>query len=218
MRVFYLCPSQFAISNIALKRIKIARISDLNDPFELLAIDRADTKLRIGFRKLKNDLNNNTGLVCFAKKWSNPLMWGHYAEKHTGICLGFDVPDNLLQPVIYARTPRKISIEESTGKQKFSDDDIGRLMRTKFYDWKYENEFRMFINLKNLQIESGMYFYSFNSQLLLREVILGPRCEIPIDRVRAMVKPFSPSVSVIKSRIANSSFRVIKSMKASAVG
>ena len=36
MRVYYLTGAQFALNNIALRRLKIARIEDLNDPFELL--------------------------------------------------------------------------------------------------------------------------------------------------------------------------------------
>ena len=37
MRVYYLTGVQFALSNLALRRIKIARLEDLNDLYELLA-------------------------------------------------------------------------------------------------------------------------------------------------------------------------------------
>ena len=39
MRVYYLTSAEYAISNLALKRIKVSRYQDLNDPFELLAAD-----------------------------------------------------------------------------------------------------------------------------------------------------------------------------------
>jgi hypothetical protein len=39
MRVFYLTGAQFALSNLALRRVKISRFEDLNDPFELLGIN-----------------------------------------------------------------------------------------------------------------------------------------------------------------------------------
>ena len=48
MRVYYLTPSQYALSSIALRRLKVARYNDLNDPFELLAVDVASKDLRIG--------------------------------------------------------------------------------------------------------------------------------------------------------------------------
>jgi hypothetical protein len=41
------------------------------------------------------------GLLCFAGDWSEPVMWSHYAEKHTGICLGFDVSRSAVQQVSY---------------------------------------------------------------------------------------------------------------------
>ena len=42
MRVYYLTGAPFALSNLALRRIKIARFEDLNDPFELLGVDVGD--------------------------------------------------------------------------------------------------------------------------------------------------------------------------------
>jgi len=38
MRAYHLLSSEHALSDIALQRIKIATFSDLNDPFELLAL------------------------------------------------------------------------------------------------------------------------------------------------------------------------------------
>jgi len=107
MRAYYLTGSQFAVSNLALRRIKIARFADLNDPFELLGVDIGNKEHRSAFRATKDQLNESKGLICFSKSWSSPLMWGHYAEKHTGICLGFDVPDKLFEPVIYANACSK---------------------------------------------------------------------------------------------------------------
>lgn len=54
------------------------------------------------------------------------------------------------------------------------------------------------------------YFYGFSPDLVLREVILGPRCELPIASVRAIVERCRPSVDVLKSRIAFRSFRVVE--------
>jgi len=38
MRLYDLCYSERALLNIALRRAKISRIEDLNDPFELLRL------------------------------------------------------------------------------------------------------------------------------------------------------------------------------------
>jgi len=215
MRVYYLCPAQFAISNIALRRIKISRFSDLNDPFELLAVDLADKSHRAAFKKWKDEENSKNGLICFSGQWSNPVIWGHYAERHTGVALGFDIPGEVLTPVAYVNTPMSIKVNKETGKPIITEKTMSHLFRLKFHDWKYENESRMFIKLDHKTVESGMYFYPFDSNLVLREVILGPRCELPISGVRAMVESFHPYVAVIKSRLAFSSFRVIKNKIAS---
>ncbi len=209
MRVLYLTGAQYALSNFALRRIKISRFADLNDPFELLAVDLSDRAHRGAFQETKNELNDNRGLICFSKSWSNPLLWGHYAERHTGICLSFDVPDELLSEVIYAENPMKISIDPQTNRPRLSQRLMNRLLRTKFSDWKYEDEVRLFVGLDHDTVESGCYFYSFSDQLVLREVVLGPRCEIPLAGVRSLVANFSEPVRVLKSRIAFSSFRVV---------
>lgn len=210
MRAYYLCPSQFGVSNVALRRLKISRFSDLNDPFELLAVDLADKGHRGVFRKMKDELNKNRGLVCLARTWQNPLIWGHYADRHTGMALGFDVADHLAKPVVYARRPLKIGIDPKTGKPNLTFDVVERLLRTKFHDWKYEDELRLFVNLDHETVESGLYFIHFDVSLVLREIVLGPRCELPVGRIRDMVQSYDPEVTVFKSRIAFSSFRVVE--------
>jgi len=96
MRVYNLTTAQYALSNIALRRLKVARYDQLNDPFELLAIDVASRDLRAGILAKKTQVHSQEGLICFSRSWKNPLLWSHYAEKHAGIGLGFEIPENLL--------------------------------------------------------------------------------------------------------------------------
>src|ERR1700674_2531011 len=181
MRVYYLTGAQFALSNLALRRIKIARFEDLNDPFELLGVDRADKKHRGAFREKKKEIDESKGLICFSRSWKNPLLWGHYAEKHTGICMVFDVPKSLLKSVIYDKRLFKIDLDAKTKAPKLTEAVGEQLLRTKFFDWKYEDEMRLFVQLDDAREESGKYFYRFSPNLALRELILGPRWELPID-------------------------------------
>ena len=173
MRAYYFTTSAFAISNIALRRLKISRFHDLNDPFELLGVNLADKVMRSRFRKMKDDINSKSGLICFSKSWKNPLLWGHYAEKHTGMALGFDIRDDKMLPVIYDRKLIDVTFDAKTGKPSPGVTD--QLIRTKFKDWKYEKEVRLFVALDKDRKESGMYFEPFHSELQLREVILGPK-------------------------------------------
>lgn len=215
MRVYYLTGPQFALSNLALRRVKISRFADLNDPFELLAVDLKDKEHRKAFRETKEELNSTKGLICLSRSWSNPLLWGHYAEKHTGMALGFDVNSKQLAEVIYAKSPLRIPIDRETNMPVLSEKLMNQLLRTKFHDWKYEDEVRVFVELDHETRESGLYFYDFSADFRLREVVLGPRCELPIASIRAVVTGFAPEVTVLKSRIAFSTFRVVENKVAS---
>lgn len=213
-RVFYLTGAQFGVSDIALQRIKVARFSDLNDPFELLGVDRTDLKDRAALREQTKAINEQTGLICFSASWKNPVLWGHYAEKHSGICMGFDVPDSHLQKVIYAERLNSLNKDKRTGEPKLTADDLDRLRRTKFKDWAYEEEMRLFVPLGALKSESGKYFYPFSDDLSLREVVLGARCEIGIDAIRRLV---DSRTTVQKARLAFRSFSVVPDRQASRI-
>jgi hypothetical protein len=210
MRLYYLTGFQFGLSNLALRRVKISRFSDLNDPFELLAVDLKDRRHRKAFRETKETLNESKGLICLSKSWENPLLWGHYAERHTGLALGFDVSDALVSEVIYAKKPEVIPVDAKTNQPALDEKLVNRLLRTKFHDWRYEKEMRLFVELDHETRESGRYFYDFSPEFALRAVILGPQCEVPIASVRAVVKGYKPSVAVTQARIAFSSFRVVE--------
>lgn len=209
MRVYHLLTAENGLSDISLRRIRISRFGDLNDPFELLAAKIDARGFRKGLRSWRDDFNRTNGLLCFSKRWENPVLWSHYGAKHRGICLGFDLAGKLVEEVGY--TPDRLAL-------RFVDGDPGKgleesfvrdLLRTKYIHWQYEEEVRVFLKLDAKTLENGSYFYSFGPQLMLREVILGPLCEIPIDRVRELVRSAYPGVSVIKARLAFKWFKVV---------
>lgn len=173
-RVYYLTGCMPAIASLALGRLKVSRFSDLNDPFELLGVNLGDRAVRKAFRATRDQLNENQGLVCFTRDWKNPLMWGHYAEKHTGMALGFDVPRDMLTEVTYAEKLFDLKLDPVTKRPQKGT--VDKLIATKFRDWKYENEFRLFVQLDHDEAEGGLYFVPFSENLRLREVVLGPRC------------------------------------------
>lgn len=213
MRVFNLTTSQYALSNIALRRLKVARFNELNDPFELLAVDVASQELRAGILAKKNQVNSKEDLLCFSKSWKSPLLWSHYAEKYKGIALGFDIPDDMLISVNYIQGMQKLNMLSKKTKQETIDHFLHRLRFTKFNAWEYEDEVRQFFDLSDLEFQSGLYFVSFSNELQLREIILGSRCEIPIKSVRELVANFSYKVHVTKARIAYTKFGVVENRK-----
>jgi hypothetical protein len=103
MIVYRFLSESRALEALRDRRLKLSLINELNDPFEFMAIDVGDKRVRRSFAKVKAIQSRTTGLLCFSTKWSNPLLWSHYADRHRGICLGFDVARELVQPVDYAK-------------------------------------------------------------------------------------------------------------------
>jgi hypothetical protein len=135
-------------------------------------------------------------------------MWGHYADKHQGMALGFDIPEGKLVSVDY-RTSLEMADINIEGRRT-SKALTNKLLRIKFKDWSYENEVRLFLPLEKREAEGGMYFEPFSEELTLREVILGPKCATPVSVIRGLVASYGEGrVEVIQARIAFSRFEVL---------
>jgi len=112
MRVYKFLTSEFAMNDIRERRIKISEISDLNDPFELIPCDLSDPKHLYAVLAMRDEMTRNRGLLCFSRSWTNPLLWAHYSDKHRGMCLGLDVPDDVAGVVNYVE--ERLPWEEPT--------------------------------------------------------------------------------------------------------
>ena len=213
MRLYYLTSSEHALSNATLKRIKISLVDDLNDPFELLGVNLKDKRLRQIFRDTKQEIHKHNGVICFSETWQNPVMWSHYGDKHKGMCLGFDISDNLVMPVSYTDSLLKIDNASNLRRGELTEKFAAQLLTLKFQDWAYEKERRLFIELDHSSQESGLYFQDFSDDLMLREIILGARCEEPISKVRDVAAMFEHRVHVRKARIAFTKFSVVENRR-----
>jgi len=210
MRLYNLVSSAYGVSNLSLKRLKVSRINKLNDPFELLAADLLDPRHREAVQKMKDKLDTTNGLICFSEDWHSPLLWGHYADSHKGMALGFDVPDDRLFKVNYTTNRAKITFDEKTRKVKDGKRVVQQLVSTKYKDWAYEQEQRMFIELTEGYEEAGNIFLDFSDQLQLKEIILGVKCSLSIERIRKLVQHYELPIKVMKAGMALRTFRVIE--------
>ncbi len=214
MRVYHLCNANHGVNNIALKRINVARIIDLNDPSELFGSKKKEMQLRKAFAGFRKGMNEENGLICFSASWGNPVLWSNYADKHKGICLGFDVPVEMLIKAVYKNKWILMELDKTKETAKFSEKVIRKLLTTKFSNWKYEEEYRLYVKLDKDTEEDGFYFYNYSDHLQLREIILGPRCELAISTVRNLVSHYSHPVHVIRARIAFTKYKVVKNRSA----
>lgn len=209
MRVYHLLTADNSLSDISLHRIRISRIRDLNDPFEMLAVRADDKGLLNAFQSWVDDFNQDQGILCFSKKWHNPVLWSHYASKHRGMCLGFDVADKLLLDVHYTKDRLPVRFINGDPKKGLEEEFVQNLLRTKYAHWEYEEEVRVFVGLDHSTIQNGSYFYPFDASVALREVILGPLCELSIERIRELVHSVYERVAVLKARLAFKYFDVV---------
>ncbi len=214
MRVYKFLNAKYGLEALENRRLKIARISDLNDPFELLGTDLSNQELRKAFVEMKFALNKNRGLLCFSKSWRNPLLWSHYSDRHRGLCLGFDVPDKLLMSVTYTR-------ERTTSEKLFSNDqsvkerEMKRLLRTKFSHWRYENEVRWFVRLEDKDPHNGHYFFEFSNEMKIKQILVGAEASISRRKVEKALGDKSAQVERFKTRAAFWTFRVVRNQKQS---
>ncbi len=210
MKLYYLTGAQFALANLAMRRVKISRFSELNDPFELMAMDLSDDEDRRAVEGFRDEMNASKGVICFSSTWENPVLWGHYADKHRGVALGFEVNDDLLVEATYENCRFHLPRDPVTNRVKPDEETVRRILSTKFTDWQYENEWRFFVELSEATLESGLYFEEFSESLKLTEVILGAKCELPKEKVQALIDAMKLHAKVIKARIAHDEFKVIE--------
>lgn len=108
-----------------------------------------------------------SGVCCFSEVRDDLALWAHYADKHTGICLGFSTGHEFfdgIQKVDYVPKRPQMPLLEKRGSTRLVD-----LMRTKLDLWSYEKEWRLFRRSRNR-------LYKFPTRAIT-EIIFGFRCK-----------------------------------------
>jgi hypothetical protein len=189
MRVYHFTKAIHGLDAIRRRRIKIARISELNDPFEFLQVASRDPRTRGRYQHVKRALSEYMGLICFSENWSNPVQWSHYAEGHRGICLGFDVDSSAdMRKIRYVKNRIAPNLRAMRKMGEAAQKHMLDLLTLKFEHWQYEQEHRLFVRLDELDQETGLYFFDFGSSdaVRLREVIVGAQSAVaPQDVIDA---------------------------------
>lgn len=210
MKVFHFLPAKFALEAIARQRLKVARFKDLNDPFELFAAELSNGSRRRALRDIKRRMDAEIGLLCFSKDWRNPLLWSHYADKHNGLALEFEVSEKNLREVIYH--PERLSdIQDELTRTKIKEEDVYRLLTTKYNGWDYEEEVRTFVPLSDCISEKKMHFFPFDEEHELKGVVHGALCQVPVREI-ARILPSGRQLTVTKARLAFKTFSIVRNL------
>lgn len=205
--VYHFTKSKWARAALVRKRLKIARLSELNDPFELLALRAKDKPTRTAFLHWKEEMNRRYGILCFCRNWHNPLLWSPYADRHRGVCLAIEVDSNYLKAVRYQKT-----------RKEFDDRDLNEklleyTLYTKFVDWSYEEEMRLSTRLESPDEKDNKYYAEFGDQIRLHGVIVRPLSDLTRSDVESDLRDFNfpkDDTRLTKARLAHNSFAIVR--------
>jgi hypothetical protein len=203
MRVYKFLDAQFGMKSLREKRLKISTIDDLNDLFELLPFGMADKTVRMALNMARKTWGTTHGMMCFSARWRDPVIWAHYSDKHRGLCLGFDIPDDRATTVKYVSDrlllPDKLELSHATS-----------WTCTKYTNWSYEQEVRCYTTLQDKS--DGLYFMEFGQLLSLAEVIAGARCKLTENEIRDALQPLK-DIKLLKARSGFQRFEVVEDQR-----
>ena len=135
-----------------LENIDPKRVKDKGFDLEKAKKGVINTPLPVLQERLRRDLKSHreVGVLSFSEKYSDILMWGHYADSHKGICMGFDFKElsfTFKGPV----PPEQVKYPNDNEYPKwnpFVDDVISQIDKiyfTKARPWHYEKEWRVIL-------------------------------------------------------------------------
>lgn len=207
MRVYHFLNREFGLDDIRRRRLKIATLKDLNDPFEMLAMTLRDPELRQAFRATKAQMEKRAGMLCFSRDWHNPAQWSHYADRHHGICLGFDIPEGSAAPVTYSR--KRLAVDRAMLEGSQGEGFMRTVISTKFSHWRYENEVRLFVALNERDPKTSLWFHEFGPDMALKEVIIGDACDVTRKELAEALSDLDPVVRKRKARLSFQRFAIV---------
>lgn len=205
-----------AISNIKYNRIKISSYEAINDIHELIPINFENNfNLYNRYEIAKKEVNSYSGFLSFSLNWNNSIMWGHYGDNYKGICLGYkisnDAKDNIIS-IEYIPEKEKIPFKHD----KVSNDKIKEhyqsIINKKSINWAYGQEFRLNIQFRDKDPETGLYFHHLDNDIVLEQIILGTKSEYTPYDIGGFLKriKFNNSVIIAKTRPSINTFEMEK--------
>lgn len=161
--------------------------------------------------KVKMKIRSDRGVCCFSRKKKNILLYSHYANGHTGICLCFDV--KLL--LDGSKEIHNVSYSNNYPPTSYlsikTDEDYNSLFRSKASYWKYEGEMRMIEKFcdNNTMKEVGNGFLMSYPRKALIEVIIGCKMnDDEIECVKCLLRKLEICVKLTKSRMSNDKYKL----------
>jgi hypothetical protein len=209
MRCYHFLNEKYGLEVLKNKRLKVSTFDSVNDPFELFCHSLGDRELRKRMGGFKSSTSSSSGMICFSKSMNSPVQWAHYADRHKGLCLGFEIPDIYLESVKYVSERLDFHLEKPWSMDK-ADPRVTECFVTKYDHWSYEEEVRLFGKLGNPDKETGLYFLPFNKHMRLVEVIAGHASNITKQKLSRALQTGGLEAKLNKVRPAFRRFAMVR--------
>jgi hypothetical protein len=207
MRVYHYLDARWGLDDIKRRRLKISRIDDTNDPFEFACVRSDDEESQRALDQFAKGWVSDYRLHCFSRSWTNVIMWSHYADKHRGLCLGFDVISDCARDVKYVKQVMIVGKLHQSMKSE-NDEVLEHLLGAKYDGWSYEEEVRLTGRAVNMIDDEGLHFVPFGDYLCLKEVIAGARFSMGRSVIDEALSGYA-GVDVIKACCSPTFFSIV---------
>lgn len=217
--LYYFTSKKHLRSILTLDGMKVSVMKTGNDPFECdfvsdrnwaecepyTFLQNKEHKQYL-FEKLTKETMRR--VFCLSANVSSPLMWGHYAEGHKGVCLvfKFDLARDTsilyrLRTIIYRN--RRIGLSDciyQEGNNYYLLPELARFYAnyTKISDWSYEREFKIDLDLiihgeanphfTEKKTKEGVKQFSRFLMPYLDGIIIGSNSDLEISRVESLIE------------------------------
>jgi hypothetical protein len=203
MRVFHFLKFEHGLAALSTGQLKVARIADLNDPFELLGPALPDRAARVALNRVKLSVDAKFGFLCFSRAWRNPLLWSHYADRHRGVAVEVELPEEQAMEVRYSRRRIEWDFRRILRSGGFTHSHVDRLTTTKSSHWGYEREVRAAVELRTADSRDGLLFADVD----IRGVVLGALARDRRHEVAAAAKA-REAVLLTQPRLAFNTYEI----------
>lgn len=200
----------YALAAISDGQLKVSTLDKLNDPYEMMPrIIKDGIPLPVSeCRKWFIDrIADRIGIICLSRRIKDPVLWAHYAARHTGMALAFTVPEggDLIE-MDYRLERVELSFDADWREQH---ECFLELIRAKFLSWKYEDEYRYLVAKADCVEKNGLFFYP-----LFRDwfsgVILGRDCPVRENAIRCVLDHAGyRNVGISRVELSDTTFEMI---------
>jgi Protein of unknown function (DUF2971) len=145
--------------------------------------------------EIQQEISNKYRVYCLGPDPLNQLMWAHYADSHRGICIEFNLRNNLMCQAVACEY---LDSYPSIPIYSINEKDNQRMILAKSKVWSYEKEYR--IIAEEFDPTTTHHLPVTKNNFLdipigsITSIIVG--CQADFNRVSALVKEINRNINV----------------------